>query len=170
MELQIEGSNKKIMIDENMESLKKYKWHFHKAGYVRATINGRREFCHRIILNAKKGEIIDHINGDKLDNRRTNLRFCTFQQNTANSSKKENCISRFKGVRFDTSMKRRKRWMAACEHSGKSITIGRFKTQEQAAIAYNNKAKEIWGEFARFNVIELPFIEYKKDNEEVDLK
>jgi len=54
---------------------------------------------------------------------------------------------------YDTSMKRIKRWMACLETKGKCITLGRFKTQEEAALCYNKHAKVVWGEFARLNKV-----------------
>lgn len=140
--------------NEDFENLNKYKWYFSKTGYTRATINKNRIFMHRYITSCPKNMEVDHINGDKLDNRRLNLRICTRKQNSQNSKKMKNCTSIYKGVRYDKSSKRIKRWMAAIETNGKCITIGRFHTQEEAATAYNKKALELFGEYANINNID----------------
>jgi outer membrane cobalamin receptor len=149
------GEYEIIVDDEDYPLIKDYKWAVSKHPYPRATINGVRYYLHTFILLLHEisytGMTADHKNGDTLDNRKENLRVCTSAQNIANSRKKNGCKSRYKGVRYDTSMKRRKRWMAACEFGGKCITIGRYGTEEEAALAYNKKAKELWGDYAWLN-------------------
>jgi hypothetical protein len=96
-------------------------------------------------------KVIDHINRNPLDNHKSNLRICSQRQNVVNSKKKEGCVSKYKGVSWDISMKRKKRWYAACEYNNKQIKIGRFATEIEAALAYNKKAKELWGEYVTIN-------------------
>lgn len=117
---------------------------------VRPTIDGRRSplYLHRLILGAKKGERVDHINGNGLDNRRENLRFATASGNGANSRTYRNNTSGYKGVHWEH---RRGKWYANLTHQGKTIFIGRFDLPEDAARAYDAKAVEIHGEFARTN-------------------
>ncbi len=92
--------------------------------------------------------MVDHINGDKLDNRRRNLRICGPHENNANRASVSGTSSRFKGVTWDKS---REKWMAAIAAYGKSKTLGRFDSEEEAARAYDSAAKAAYGEFARLN-------------------
>jgi hypothetical protein len=104
---------------------------------------------HRIIIKARKGEYVDHKNCDTLDNRKSNLRLCNLQQNAMNQSVQNiKKTSIYKGVYYK---KDRSKWRANIKINGKNIHIGYFLTQEEAAIKYNEKALEIFGEFARIN-------------------
>lgn len=98
-----------------------------------------------------KNKIIDHKdNTDTLDNRRQNIRFGTRQQNTFNRGKPNNVTasSKYKGVYFS---KERNKYRARLTYNYKSIHLGQYKTQEEAAIAYNNGAIKYFGEFALLN-------------------
>jgi len=133
----------------DMVSLSQYKWHY-GGGYARRH-NGFRNTpipMHRHLLNARKGQMIDHINGDKLDNRRSNLRFCTFAQNGQNAKTPVNNMSGYKGV---TWHKRHKKWMAQIMKNGKQWCLGYFEDATEAARAYNDAAEKLHGEFARPN-------------------
>ena len=96
------------------------------------------------------GFLVDHINRDKLDNRRLNLRLATKSQNEQNKTKRRaNTTSRFKGV---VKMSGRKKcWRATLTEEGYNIHIGTFYSEKEAAIAYNQAAYERWGEFAVLN-------------------
>lgn len=120
-------------------------------GYLKAYIEGKSVKTHRIIANAQDGQIVDHINGDKLDNRISNLRLVTHAQNMANRACNKTSTSGYKGVYYDNSMSRRKRWGASIHHAGKRITIGRYFTAEDAASAYDEVALKLKGQFARLN-------------------
>lgn len=109
-----------------------------------------KKAIHRVIMNAQKGQLIDHINHDGLDNRRCNLRICTHTQNNINRRKFKGA-SVFKGVSWCTRLNR---WRAQIRPSGCSIYLGYFKHEKDAARAYNEKAKEMFGEFACLNNIE----------------
>ena len=113
---------------------------------------------HRTIMermlgrNLVDGELVDHINGNGLDNRRANLRVCTHQQNIFNQQKrKDKCSSKYKGVCWS---KRNKSWLAQIRFNYKLIYLGYYKNEDDAGLAYNEKAKELFGEFARLNIIE----------------
>lgn len=106
---------------------------------------------HRLIMRAKKGQILDHINGDRFDNRKENLRFCTNSQNLANRSKTSLNKSGYKGVTFIPG--RLRPWRAVITYKGKYTNLGYFETKEQAALAYNKAAVKYFGEFARYNQI-----------------
>ncbi len=95
-----------------------------------------------------KGFCIDHINGNGLDCRRCNLRYCTISENNANRMSRKGSSSQFKGVTYDKS---RGRWNAAIEIDGKSKAIGRFLNETDAAKAYDAEAYKKYGQYARLN-------------------
>ena len=105
---------------------------------------------HREIMNAPKGKIVDHKNGDSLDNRRANLRFATQSQNLANAIRdKSKASSRFTGVYLNKA--REKKWHVGIRYQGKKVFLGRFDNEIDAAKAYDEAAKKYYGEFARLN-------------------
>lgn len=102
---------------------------------------------HREIMKPGPGLVVDHIDGNALNNRRSNLRVATTSQNTANSRKPARASSsRFKGVSWDAG---NKMWRAGVEHMGKNHFLGFYTTEEEAHSKYMERAKMIWGEFAR---------------------
>lgn len=103
-----------------------------------------------MLLGAVGGLYIDHRNGNGLDNRRDNLRRATMSQNIANQFPRGGS-SKYKGV---CRSKRSGGWLAQICVNRKSIYLGRFGTEEEAARAYDVKAKEVWGEFARLNFMD----------------
>jgi hypothetical protein len=107
---------------------------------------------HRFIMDAPKGMFVDHINGNTLDNTRENLRLCTAKGNAQNQSiQKRKKTSKYKGVyRNSTNTK----WVGLIKHSGIKYGLGSFSVEEDAARAYNKKALELFGEFAKLNIIE----------------
>lgn len=149
---------KHTIVDEaDYEHLSKMKWRITHNGYARHDINNSSTraclFMHRIIMNCPDDMIIDHINGDKLDNRKCNLRLCTHNDNKKARNKPRKALgqytSKYKGVCLY-----RKRWLAKLESNGKQHYIGMFATEKEAAIAYNNFALIYHGEFARLNIVE----------------
>lgn len=114
------------------------------GGY--AVIRGRR--LHRLIMGEPKGMLVDHINGDRLDNRKRNLRVCNHQQNVYNSKSKNLCG--YKGVtkNYDHPI-----WYANIYVDGKQVNLGKFSTPEDAARAYNTAVKKYRPEFGYLNVI-----------------
>lgn len=108
-----------------------------------------QSLMHRLIVGACKGEIVDHINGNGLDNRRSNLRLCSQLQNMGNRDKSRNSNQPFKGIRFQTDKPRKKPWRACI---GKECQyLGHFATAEEAARAYDAAAIQRYGEFALLN-------------------
>jgi hypothetical protein len=103
---------------------------------------------HREIMKSTDGRSVDHRNCDSLDNRRNNLRFATHAENNYNRRKKKNATSQFLGICFD---KRTKNWIGVAVHNGKRIWLGRFDSEIEAAKAYDEAAKKLFGEFARLN-------------------
>ena len=113
---------------------------------------------HREIMKPPRHLLVDHRNGDTLDNRRANLRWATHAQNMHNRRKiKRKTISQFIGVHFD---KRSRRWSARIRYQGKYLWLGTFDTEIEAARAYDEAAKKYHGEFARLN---FPREDYKDE-------
>jgi hypothetical protein len=119
-------------------------------GYVSLCVEGRAYFAHRLAWLHVHGQwpaaCIDHINRDRGDNRISNLREATISQNGCNRLGAADSKSGVKGVWFDAS---RNRWTACIQLRGRTKQIGRFKTKEDAAAAYERAATELHGEFAR---------------------
>ena len=109
---------------------------------------------HREIMHAKKGEYVDHINGNKNDNRKENLRIVTNQQNACNQGIRSNNTSGYKGV---TWSKNKNKWNAQITTNYKRKSLGYFDCKHKAAQAYNNRAVELHGKFAKLNVIKEYF-------------
>jgi len=106
---------------------------------------------HRQIIEAPDGLLVDHRNGNGLDNRRTNLRIATQSQNMQNRQKRKNSTSRFIGVWF---VKNKNRWESRITYQGKRIWLGRFDNEIEAAKTYDAAAKKYHGEFGRLNFTE----------------
>lgn len=137
--------------DEDYEEMSKYRWCRDAYGYAQTSvrINGKKRNLkmHRLIVNTPDGKDTDHINRNKLDNRRSNLRICTHQQNSFNLRRPKR-TSKYNGVSWDKS---REKWYACIQRDGKTLGIGRFIKESDAARAYDNTARQIHGEFACLN-------------------
>lgn len=141
---------------EDVDKASKYGWVLDDTRpnvYVHTMDRERRKTLklHRYLMDAKEDQIIDHSNGDGLDNRRKNLRFATASQNGANSRKAKNKTSMYKGVHKRDGGK----WRAAIRVNGKLINLGSFVDEREAALAYNTAAIAHFGEYAWLN--QFPF-------------
>jgi hypothetical protein len=147
------------LVDEkDFEDLSKYKWcaSQKRGSYyaIRGTEIGYRKRTipmHRQILQLENSRECDHINGDTLDNRRENLRECSHAENLANSRKQRGGnSSRFKGVYW---AKQIQRWRAQIRWHGHKRSLGCYLNEQDAALAYNEAAEKLFGDFARLNKI-----------------
>jgi len=146
------------IVDTNCYNLLSgYKWQILNTSYGISARRGSYRpngksltvLMHRQIMSCPDGMLVDHENHNTSDNRRQNLRVCTRQQNNANRMLNCNSISGVKGVFKRESGKYRVR----IRFNTKSISVGEYDTLRDAAIAYNDKAKELFGEFAYLNDI-----------------
>lgn len=157
----IPGYENRYKISENGEiyslvSEKLLKHYKGKRGYLVVDLidgKGKRKICtvHRLIYKAyvkDTDKVIDHIDGNQLNNSLENLRECTNAQNMLNSRSRKGSTSSYKGVSFENQTKR---WRAQIVLNGKHTSIGRFDDEINAAIAYDRKATQLFGKFARLN-------------------
>lgn len=155
------GKNKLdvILIDkEDLPLISNYSWrvsYVHNGNYKRAetsaVINGKHTVLQlgRFLLNAPSGLYVDHKNLNPLDNTRNNIRLCTPKENSRNAPKtRQKRSSIYKGVSWH---KHKNKWIAMCAINSKNKFIGYFSDEIQAAKAYDIKAKELHGEFAKTN-------------------
>jgi hypothetical protein len=143
-----------IVDDADYEMLSRFKWLYGDRYAVRRARCGVRwvtVLMHREIMQPLDGMQVDHINGDKLDNRRCNLRIVTSSQNKCNCGVQANNTSGFKGVSLS---KPTGKWVANIKKHGKLHFLGYFPTAIEAARAYNRAAQEMHGEFARLNPVD----------------
>lgn len=101
---------------------------------------------HLFIMRPEPGLVVDHIDGDGLNNTRVNLRICTHKQNIRNQRAQLGRASRYKGV-----IRQRNRWQACIKHDGETIHLGTFDEEERAARQYDRAARLLFGQFARTN-------------------
>lgn len=116
---------------DDWEKMKIYTWRANKLGYAAASINRIQKRFHVQIMGKKNGYVIDHIDQNKLNNQRSNLRFLTKTGNAINSKISKNNTSGIKGVRKARSG----RWVACLMLNGKNIYLGTYDTIEEAAEA-----------------------------------
>jgi len=136
-----------IIDDEDFERVSRYNW-YNSHGYAFCTSRKMKISLHRFILNAKKGEFVDHKDFNTFNNMKSNIRICTWAQNSQNRAKvNKNTSSKYKGVCWSRHFKR---WMAGIKHNGKYYAK-KFIHEINAAIWYDKIAKKLYGEFAYLN-------------------
>ena len=117
--------------------------------YVHAWNNAQSLYMHRLVYGAGPNDIVDHSDGNGLNNQRWNLRLVTDSQSQSNRGKQRNGrTSKYKGVFWDKS---RNRWSATIHYDHHTTALGRYQTEEDAAQAYDTAATELFGAFARLN-------------------
>ena len=152
--------NVALVDDEDYENISKYSWSYHGAGYAARGYHKDGKLIilkmhQQIIGNVPDGYEIDHINGNKLDNRRCNLRTISHQENVFNTKKRvlQNPgirPSKYKGVNWRDE---RHKWVSRITLNGKRFYLGLYETEEEAAIAYNKAALQLFGDCARLNSV-----------------
>lgn len=147
-----------LVDDEDFEYLNQWKWCAHKAGkkfYARRACILNKKYqeikMHRLIMDCVEGDgkIVDHKDGDTLNNSKNNLRICSHKNNIRNMNKSTLHTSKYKGVH----LRKNGKWQARITKNYKLIHIGYFKIEAEAAKAYNIMASELFGEFANLNQI-----------------
>ena len=121
-------------------------WRYRNYNGIRKRAGRKRTtLClhHLIMGKPQKGMVIDHVNHNGFDNRKENLREITRAQNMRNMRSQKNSSSKYKGVGW---CKSREKWISRIKHNRKTINLGYFSSEEDAALAYNKKAIELWGE------------------------
>lgn len=133
-----------IIDTEDLERCKPIKWHL-RDGYVIGPIP-----LAWFLKGKKKYEkcIVDHIDANPLNNKKSNLQLITIQQNQYKKSMQRNNTSGYRGVYY---LKGNKKWKASVNYNYKQYYVGEYNTPEEAALAYNKKANELYGEFAKLN-------------------
>lgn len=161
IELSKQGKNKgkySVSVDDrDFNFLNQWRWSFWnlKGGdlfyAVRQDYKTKRDIrMHRLIMNCPKDKQVDHINGNGLDNRRSNLRICSVAENQRNSKVHKDNKSGYKGVSWN---KEKKKWHVCIRIGKENKSLGYFISKIDAATAFNKTAKKYFGKFARLNVI-----------------
>ena len=143
------SKDKKIFIDiEDVEKIDKYTWNINSTGYARTEIGGRKNkisiMMHRLIMNAKDGEVVDHINHNTVDNRKKNLRICSQKDNVRYARVRTDNISGVTGVGYT---KREGKWRARIHVNGSDIGLGYYNNFEDAVTARLDGERKYFGEF-----------------------
>lgn len=159
-EIKLSAGKVTIVDDEDYALLSKYKWTYNPSGtgyaYTTKRQNGNKIqhiLMHRFLMKPEKGKIVDHKNGNGLDNRRENLRVCSQTENHRNQRPqvKEGKYSKYKGVSWD---KHRRKWITYITLPYRKFKcLGRYENEVDAAKAYNKAAINFFGEFARLNEV-----------------
>ncbi len=150
MQLKTRSGTVFLIDDEDYSIISQYNWYLSSKRYLVTRSNKKEIRLHRFLMNCPPTKIVDHINGDTLDNRKSNLRICTQQENTRNNNKlRKDKTSKYKGVSLCTYGT----WVAQIQVNKKKISLGYYTSQEDAARAYNKAAVEYHGEFAAINII-----------------
>lgn len=143
------GNNIPVRVDDDdYVDLSQHKWYLHPKGYAQAFIDGACVLMHRFIMQPPSDMQIDHIDRDKTNNKRSNLRIVRKGINAQNIPPKANNTSGYVGVARNGIY-----WQASIYFNRKRQFVGNFKDKESAAIAYNDRALELYGENAYLNAV-----------------
>jgi len=154
------GHGRFAIVDESdYDWLNQWKWHARKSKYTYYAMSwmigkdhDKKISMHNLIMGiSPDGLIVDHIDTIGTHNFRSNLRFCTQSENMMNQSPQIGKTSKYKGVYWDNT---KHRWKASIHKNGQKVWSKTFGSEIEAAIGYNEKALELFGQYARLNVIE----------------
>jgi hypothetical protein len=137
-----------IVDSADAEMVRKYRWKENQGYAVRSNGRAATLSMHRLIIGAVDGQYVDHINGNPLDNRRSNLRACTNAENSWNAKKQKRSKSPLKGITLNKSTGK---FRAQIMINYKKINLGDYPTPEEAARVYDVAARQHFGAFARPN-------------------
>lgn len=139
-----------IVDDDDYEELSRYRWYYAKVGYAARRIGspGKIVYMHRVIMKTPEGMSTDHVNHNKLDNQKQNLRTCSRSENMRNQVLQMRNKTGFKGVDWVGGYAG---WRARIKIFRKQHLVGRFQSKEEAARAYDQAAIRLHGEFALTN-------------------
>lgn len=139
-----------LVDDKDFERVGQYRWYaqavLSNKFYAR---NDRLGLLHRFIMGISGKDTIDHVNGNPLDNRRKNLRICSFEDNLKNKNLYKNNTSGYKGVSWKRDINK---WEAYISVKGIKINLGKYYQAEDASLAYNGAVKKYYREFGRPNL------------------
>lgn len=138
-----------LIDDEDLSKISSMKWRVQRIESLKYAVSNQSKVLismHRLILGNKDGFFIDHKNGNALDNRKKNLRFCTHAENMRNRKINKNNKSGYKGVFYHQN-----KWVSQIRVNGKKIYLGRYVDKREAAKAYDQAAKKHFKEFSRLN-------------------
>jgi hypothetical protein len=163
-EIQLSGGLAAWVDDEDFDKVSGYIWSLEQRGPTRYAVCyldpsdlNRCLRMHRLIMAPQPNEVVDHIDGDGLNNQRANLRVCSQAQNTRNRRKLGGWTSRFKGVSLAKG-RCEKCWRAQIRQADKVRNLGYFASESEAALAYDVAAQEAFGNFARLNFPSAAFL------------
>jgi hypothetical protein len=146
-EIQLTRGKIAIVDNEDYDMLSQFNWCYSQVGYAVSRIDNKVRYLHRILLG-ENSLYVDHINRNKLDNRRSNLRVCDGTQNNANIPKPKTNTSGYKGVHW---AKNAGKWVAQIWVRGEYNYLGLIEDVSDAAMEYDRAATENFGEFASVN-------------------
>jgi len=162
--IQITQGKTILVDDEDFEILSQWKWSLSNGYATRRLkrLNGKQrdQKMHRFLMGEPKGKQIDHINGNKLDNRKSNLRICSIRQNRYNMPQRSDNKSGYKGVYWCNQAKK---WIARIRFENRLYYLGRFTDPKLAAFAYDKAALKFFKEFAFLNFNKIQTITTKED-------
>lgn len=130
---------------DDWDKITQWSWSVDPRGYLAATVNNHHKTLHNYLMQPSKGLVVDHINGNRLDNRKKNLRVCTPHQNSMNKGKSKNNQTGVTGVSMTPGGKYRARIMV----NRKEIRLGHYETLAEATKARKLAEIKFFGEYAR---------------------
>ena len=144
------GQTFTILLDaEDAELFDKKKWYVSNSGYLIRSCKGHTKHFHREVMNTPDDKQTDHIDGNKLNNSKANLRICSYSENMRNKQVGRRTTSGYIGVAID---REKGNWRARVVVHGKTIDLGRYESSVEAALIRDRAALEYHGRFATLNL------------------